>query len=127
MLARNVADQQCSVNSVNARFQSYVLQIQSPVITGEAVVNETTASSSAGKISAASTIGRQAIVLVHGMGEQVPMDTIRDFAEAVWSEDKSLHDKAADGTDPGELFFVPDPNSGSRELRRVSTRKSRPR
>ncbi len=68
---------------------------------------------------------RQAIVLVHGMGEQVPMETVRDFADAVWLTDRDLH---ASGDDrAGELFSVPDANSGSRELRRISTRKSRPR
>jgi hypothetical protein len=67
-------------------------------------------------------VTRQAIVLVHGMGEQIPMETVRDFAEAVWTDDSQLRDD-----EPGELFFVPDPKSGSRELRRISTRRSRPR
>jgi hypothetical protein len=69
---------------------------------------------------------RQAVVLIHGMGEQVPMETLRDFAEAVWEKDTSLHE-SPESAKSGELFYVPDPNSGSRELRRISTRKSRPR
>src|SRR5262245_12901078 len=68
---------------------------------------------------------RQAIVLVHGMGEQVPMETVRDFADAVWKTDRDV--QGSDGEKAGELFSVPDPNSGSRELRRISTRSSRPR
>jgi hypothetical protein len=94
---------------------------------GEVIVGEGAISLGFSRTGTESEVGRQAIVLVHGMGEQVPMDTVRDFADAVWGKDKTLHDTAADGADPGELFFVPDPNSGSRELRRVSTRKSRPR
>lgn len=68
---------------------------------------------------------RQAVVLVHGIGEQVPMETVRDFAQAVWSAHEDLHDPAS--PDAGELFFVPDPDAGSRELLRLSTRRSRPR
>jgi hypothetical protein len=68
---------------------------------------------------------RQAIVLVHGMGEQVPMATVRDFANAIWRTDRNLH--ASQVEKAGELFSVPDSNSGSRELRRISTRKSRQR
>ena len=71
--------------------------------------------------------GRVAVVLVHGMGEQVPMETIRSFAEAVWTADPEIHSKraAASGTKPGELFFVPDTRTGSRELMKISTHKSR--
>ncbi len=70
-------------------------------------------------------IRRQAIVLVHGMGEQLPMETVRDFATAVWASDRDLHSDKQKRA--GELFSVPDSTTGSRELRRISTRKSRPR
>lgn len=70
-------------------------------------------------------IRRQAIVLVHGMGEQIPMETVRDFATAVWASDRDLHSDQEKKA--GELFSVPDSTTGSRELRRISTRKSRPR
>ncbi|MEQ9879259.1 hypothetical protein ABRP92_14835 [Pectobacterium aroidearum] len=33
---------------------------------------------------------KQAVVVIHGMGEQVPMQTIRDFVEAVWKTDPNL-------------------------------------
>ncbi|TIU02821.1 MAG: hypothetical protein E5W40_25420, partial [Mesorhizobium sp.] len=29
----------------------------------------------------------QAVVIVHGMGEQQPMSTLREFVQAVWSHD----------------------------------------
>ena len=75
------------------------------------------------------TVARQAVVLVHGMGEQVPMETIRSFAEAVWKSDTSVHKETREvgEADPGTLYFVPDPHTGSRELRKISTRKSRER
>ncbi|TPQ36174.1 hypothetical protein C2U70_13280 [Bradyrhizobium guangdongense] len=58
------------------------------------------------------------------MGEQMPMETVREFAEAIWSSDPSVQ---GPGAKAGELFSVPDTSAGSRELRRISTRKSRPR
>ena len=35
---------------------------------------------------------KQAVVVVHGMGEQQPMQTIRDFVKAVWMKDPQLDD-----------------------------------
>jgi hypothetical protein len=83
--------------------------------------------SAIGAAPATASVKRQAVLLIHGMGEQQPMETIRGFASSVWEKDTSLHLPAAPGRAPGELFYVPDSRSGSRELRRVSTRKSRPR
>jgi hypothetical protein len=74
----------------------------------------------------ATTIKRQAVLLIHGMGEQQPMETIRGFATSVWQMDTSLHNRPdVPGRRAGELFYVPDSRSGSRELRRISTRKSK--
>jgi hypothetical protein len=33
---------------------------------------------------------KQAVVLIHGIGEQVQMDTLRGFVDAVWTTDSSL-------------------------------------
>lgn len=33
---------------------------------------------------------KQAVVIIHGMGEQRPMDTLRGFARAVWTSDKDI-------------------------------------
>jgi hypothetical protein len=30
---------------------------------------------------------KQAVVIIHGMGGQRPMDTIKDFVKAVWQTD----------------------------------------
>ncbi|MES2626357.1 MAG: hypothetical protein V4628_13820 [Pseudomonadota bacterium] len=52
----------------------------------------------------------QAVVLIHGIGEQKPMDTVRGFVEAVLPP-------AEDGTE--QYFSKPDPLSESFELRRL--------
>ncbi|MBY3101149.1 hypothetical protein HFO69_26135 [Rhizobium laguerreae] len=64
--------------------------------------------------------GRQAIVLVHGMGEQIPMDTIKGFARTVWRE----LPWSTKSEDANEIWSKPDPTTGSLELRRLTTRKS---
>ena len=34
---------------------------------------------------------RQAVLLIHGIGEQRPMDTLRSFVRAVWTLDTDIH------------------------------------
>ena len=59
----------------------------------------------------------QAVVIIHGIGEQHPMETVRAFAEAVLPEPEQ----------GGEKYFVrPDPLSESFELRKLQNR-SQPR
>lgn len=71
--------------------------------------------------AAASTrAARQAVVIVHGMGEQRPMDTVRDFARAVLSTKTGAR---GDDQEP-EFWSRPDGRTGSLELRRLTTRKS---
>ncbi len=63
---------------------------------------------------------RQAIVLIHGMGEQIPMDTIKSFVSTLWVTGvASVVEKAT------EIWSKPDPRTGSLELRRITTRKSK--
>jgi len=31
---------------------------------------------------------KQAVLLIHGIGEQRPMDTLRGFVETVWTSDE---------------------------------------
>ena len=67
---------------------------------------------------------KQAIVVVHGMGEQMPMDTIKGFVRAVWETVKGLAtDKLPD---PTEVWSKPDGRTGSLELRRITTRQTIP-
>ena len=64
----------------------------------------------------------QAVVVIHGMGEQIPMDTIKGFVDAVWQKDNII---TANGLpDPAEVWSKPDARTGSLELRRITTRES---
>lgn len=62
-----------------------------------------------------------AVVLIHGVGEQRPMDTLRGFVDAVWTSDRSAHHPHSE---PG-VWSKPDRASASMELRRLTTSKSR--
>jgi hypothetical protein len=67
-----------------------------------------------------------AVVVTHGMGEQIPMETLRGFVEAAWVTDEEVHwDPPADENpdeDPADIWFTPDPVTGSLELHRITTR-----
>jgi hypothetical protein len=74
------------------------------------------------KASAVPRADLQAVVVIHGMGEQIPMDTIKDFVHAVWQTDDVI---TANGLpDPTEVWSKPDARTGSLELRRITTRES---
>lgn len=64
---------------------------------------------------------KQAVVLIHGIGEQKPMDTLRGFVEAVWLSDESVKHTHAQAN----LWSKPDRVSDSFELRRLTTSKNR--
>ena len=67
---------------------------------------------------------KQAIVVIHGIGEQRPMDTITEFVRAVWETDP---DVCRNGKPlPAETWSKPDVRTGSLELRRITTRESTP-
>jgi hypothetical protein len=69
----------------------------------------------------------QAVVIVHGMGEQRPMDTLRGFVNAVWTTDTSLTDSfrqtspAGQGPSENKSWIKPDAETQSYELRRITT------
>jgi len=64
----------------------------------------------------------QAVVVIHGMGEQRPMDTIKAFVKAVWETDTVI--TANDLPHPSQVWSKPDIRTGSLELRRITTRES---
>lgn len=67
---------------------------------------------------------KQAVLLIHGIGEQRPMDTLRCFVDAVWTTDTSLHNpNIKDGRDA--MWSKPDTVSKSFELRRLTTPQNR--
>lgn len=64
---------------------------------------------------------KQAVVIVHGMGEQKPLDTLRGFVHAVWDAKPSLKDHNSDD----DIWLVPDRRAGLKELARITTRTNR--
>lgn len=60
---------------------------------------------------------KQAIVVIHGMGEQKPMGTLRSFVRTVWRKDPSV----AQGNGENEAWIKPDARAGLAELRRITT------
>lgn len=63
-------------------------------------------------------IRRQAIVVVHGQGQQRPMGTIRDFVKALWTDDAEVTPVPPNGRD---TWIVPDESIGLYELQRITT------
>ena len=60
---------------------------------------------------------KQAVLLIHGIGEQKPMDTLRGFVDTVWATDKNIHHHFAGA----QTWSKPDNVSRSFELRRLTT------
>jgi hypothetical protein len=64
---------------------------------------------------------RQAVVLIHGIGEQKPMNTLRGFVDAIWLHDTAIQNQYAATNAGGVLWSKPDNVSDSFELRRLTT------
>ncbi len=60
---------------------------------------------------------KQAVLLIHGIGEQRPMETLRGFVDAVWTKDPAGKNQYA-GV---HVWSKPDNVSDSFELRRLTT------
>ena len=71
---------------------------------------------------AALPAARQAVILVHGMGEKIPMDTIKGFVRTVWEQDDDI--TATGLPNSRAVWSRPDERTGSLELRRITTRES---
>lgn len=65
---------------------------------------------------------KQAVVVIHGMGEQRPMDTLKAFVKAVGQDDPVITNNALPY--PTDVWSKPDIRTGSLELRRITTRES---
>lgn len=74
---------------------------------------------------------KTAVVVIHGIGEQIPMQTLRGFVRAVWSTDDSLFDPDRPSTETGgartenPVWSKPDTHSRSFELRRLTTERAK--
>ncbi len=66
-------------------------------------------------------IKRQAIVIVHGQGEQRPMGTIRDFVRVLWQKNPELNAPGETNDTERDIWIVPDDKSGLYELQRITT------
>lgn len=66
---------------------------------------------------------KQAVVVVHGMGEQRPMGTMRTIVDALWTTDDSiaLNDPQNRDEDGNKSWIVPDIKTGSHDLQRITT------
>lgn len=63
---------------------------------------------------------KQAVLLIHGIGEQRPMDTLRGFVDTVWTSHTDIQNKFAGSTS----WSKPDTVSESFELRRLTTARN---
>ncbi len=70
---------------------------------------------------------KQGIVVLHGMGEQIPMTTLNAFVKAVWTTDETLVDEQKPDPNTGKArsgnvsWAKPDDRNSSTELRRITT------
>ena len=74
---------------------------------------------------------KTAIIILHGIGEQVPMQTIKGFVETVWSTDATLVRPGKPDPDTGSTtreenasWVKPDPRTRSFELNRITTEET---
>ena len=71
---------------------------------------------------------KQAVIVVHGMGEQRPMETLRGIVRAIWSTDTDgeLAEKADEAAREARRFWtVPDRRTGSLDLSRITTKANK--
>lgn len=66
----------------------------------------------------------QAVVLIHGIGEQRPMDTLRRFVDAVWVRHRAIHHPEAAKHAHTLMWSKPDRVSESFEVRKLTTPQS---
>lgn len=70
---------------------------------------------------------RTAVVIIHGIGEQVPMATLNSFIDTVWTDDETLVDRAKPDPDTGRQrtgnasWSKPDARNRSFELQLITT------
>ena len=73
----------------------------------------------------------QAVIVIHGMGEQIPMQTLNSFVDAVWTKDESLLDTGKPDPNTGgrhsqnASWAKPDKANDNYELRRITTEASK--
>lgn len=69
---------------------------------------------------------KTAVVVIHGIGEQRPLETLREFVETVYRRDHTLASLPVGPNGMLDISVVPDDVTGSAELRRITTLKDGP-
>lgn len=69
---------------------------------------------------------KTAVVVIHGIGEQRPLETLREFVETVYRRDRSIASMGAAADGLLNISVVPDDVTGSAELRRITTHSDGP-
>ena len=70
---------------------------------------------------------KHAVVVIHGMGEQHPMSTLRGFVKSLWERNPDIISHSPKTENAREVWVKPDRTAGSFELQRVTTRSARGR
>jgi hypothetical protein len=65
---------------------------------------------------------KTAVIFAHGMGEQIPMETLGGFVDAAWVINDDAHCSPPPDENAADIWFKPDRVTGSHELRRITTR-----
>ncbi len=72
--------------------------------------------------------GHLAVIVIHGLGEQVPMETLSGFVDSVWSKDLSLVEEGKPHPDTGSdkrtsnaSWYKPDRRTRNFDLRLITT------
>jgi hypothetical protein len=92
---------------------------KTPRRSGTARPEQSTVTTPKAGTAQAATENRQAVVIVHGMGEQRPLETLRGFVEAVWGGSSVPTGEPSDD----DVWIVPDNRTGLTELARITTRQ----
>ena len=79
------------------------------------------ARSKARQASPQAPAGKTAVVVIHGIGEQTPLETLRGFVETVYRRDRALASLPVGDEGLLDIAVVPDDVTGSAELRRITT------
>ena len=72
---------------------------------------------------------KQAVIVIHGMGEQIPMATLNSFVNSVWITDTNLVERERPDPNTGgprvgnAAWAKPDNRNNSTELRRIATER----
>ena len=65
---------------------------------------------------------KQAVVLIHGIGEQYPMQTLRSFVQTMWTENTDLHKSHSNAS---KYFVAHSDYLSNYDLRRITSSRNK--